>query len=90
MPRVGRGRPPFPVFRGLKGAWLGAPPEESEAVIPYALRHQYITDALARGVAIAIVAEVTGTSSEMIAKVYSHISEKKGLLLEVMNQIRQS
>ena len=36
----------------------------------------------------ALVAEVTGT--EMIARVYSHASEKKGLLLEVVNQIRQS
>jgi hypothetical protein len=31
---------------------------------------------------MALVAEMCGTSAEMIAKVYSHISEKKALLLE--------
>ena len=35
-----------------------------------------------------MVAEVTGTSAEMIAKVYSHISEKKSLLLEAVNHVR--
>ena len=54
----------------------------------YALRHQYITDALARGVPIATVAEMTGTSPEMIAKVYSHLSDKKVLLLAAANQVR--
>ena len=54
----------------------------------YMMRHQYITDALARGVPISIIAEVTGTSAEMIARTYSHISEKKSLLLEAVNHIR--
>jgi integrase len=35
-----------------------------------AIRHQYITDALASGAPIAIVAEMTGTSPQMIARVY--------------------
>ena len=35
--------------------------------VAYAIRHQYFTDALASGVPIAIVAEMTGTSAEMIA-----------------------
>jgi site-specific recombinase XerD len=62
--------------------------QESQPVVPYDLRHQYITDALAKGVAIAVVAEICGTSAEMVAKVYSHISEKKGLLLEAANKVR--
>ncbi|MGO9600138.1 MAG: tyrosine-type recombinase/integrase [Isosphaeraceae bacterium] len=56
--------------------------------VAYAIRHQYITDALASGVPIAIVAEMTGTSPQMIAKVYSHISEKKTLFLEAANRVR--
>ena len=54
----------------------------------YALRHHYITDALARGVPITTVGEMTGTSPEMIAKVYSHLSDKKSLLLKAANQVR--
>ena len=61
---------------------------KNNLAVPYAMRHQYITDALARGVPISIIAEVTGTSAEMIAKVYSHLSEKKALLLEAVNHIR--
>jgi integrase len=59
-----------------------------ERAVCYALRHQYITDALARGVPIATVAEMTGTSPEMIAKVYSHLSDKKALLMAAANQVR--
>ncbi len=69
--------------RGLAGL-------DDDRAVPYAVRHQYITDALARGVPIALVAEMTGTSPEMIAKVYSHISEKKRLLLDAANLIRPS
>jgi integrase len=61
---------------------------ENNLAVAYAIRHQYITDALASGVPIAIVAEMTGTSPEMIAKVYSHISEKKTLFLEAANKVR--
>jgi hypothetical protein len=39
------------------------------------ITHQYITDALARGVSIAIIAEMTGTSPAMIAKNYSNLGE---------------
>ena len=53
-----------------------------------AIRHQYITDALTRGVSIAIIAEMTGTSPAMIAKNYSHLSEKKALFLETANRVR--
>ena len=61
---------------------------EGNLAVTYAVRHQYITTALARGVPIAVVAELVGNSPEMIAKVYSHISEKKALLLEAANMVR--
>jgi len=67
-----------------KAGWSDRP------AVAYAIRHQYITDALARGVPVALVAEMTGTSAEMIARVYSHISEKKSLLLDAANLIRPS
>lgn len=63
---------------------------QNNLAVAYAMRHQYITDGLAKGVPISIIAEVTGTSAEMIARVYSHISEKKSLLLEAVNHIRPS
>lgn len=53
--------------------------------VAYAMRHQYITDAFVRGVPIALVAEMCGTSPEMIAKVYSHVSKKKSLLMDAVN-----
>ena len=56
------------------------------------IRHQHITDALASAVfiaiIIAIIAETTGTSPAMIAKNYSHLSEKKALFLETANRVR--
>ena len=63
---------------------------DDDRAVPYTVRHQYITDALARGVPLAIVAEMTGTSPELIAKVYSHLSDEKKLLLEAVNQVRPS
>ena len=37
-----------------------------------------------------LVAELIGTLAEMIAGVYSHMSEKKSLLIAVVNHIRPS
>jgi integrase len=93
--------PAGPLFRNSRGkpwtehsidgaarkARLKAGLHDSLAVV-YAMRHQYITDAIARGVPIALVAEMTGTSPEMIAKVYSHVSEKKSLLMDAVNMVR--
>jgi hypothetical protein len=56
--------------------------------VGYVIRHQYITDALARGLSIAIIAGMTGTSPAMIAKNYSHHTEKKVLFLETANRVR--
>ena len=58
--------------------------------VAFAVRQKYITDALAREVPITLVAEMTGTSAEMIARVYSYISEKKSLLLDAENKVRPS
>jgi integrase len=94
--------PTGPLFRNSKGnAWCSysmncatraarkkAGLEDVEALVPYSLRHQYLTDALAKGVPIALLAEMCGTSPAMIAKVYSHISEKKALLLEAARRVR--
>ena len=52
------------------------------------IRHQHTTDARAGAVSIAIIAEMTGTSPAMIAKNYSHLSEKKALFLETANRVR--
>jgi integrase len=62
---------------------------ESRAVT-YAIRHHYITDALARGVPLSTVAEMVGNSREIIAKVYSHLSDKKALLMDAANVVRPS
>jgi integrase len=93
--------PTGPLFRNMKGQpWNSDSMNcatrqarkkaglDNNLAVAYAIRHQYITDALANGVPIAIVAEMTGTSAEMIAKVYSHLSEKKTLFLEAANRVR--
>ena len=56
--------------------------------VTYALRHHWATDALARGVPLATVAEMMGNSPEIVARVYSHLSDKKSLLLKAANQVR--
>ena len=60
---------------------------DGRAVV-YALRHQWATDALARGVPLSLVAEMMGNSPEIVARVYSHLSDKKALLLKAANQVR--
>jgi integrase len=89
--RNSRGKPwnRYSINRAVRKARVKAGLQDSLAVA-YAIRHQYITDALARGVPIALVAEMCGTCPEMIARVYSHISEKKALLLEAANRVRPS
>lgn len=46
-------------------------------VVAYSYRHTYITDAMQRGVDIATVAELVGTSVSMIQRHYGHL-ERKG------------
>jgi integrase len=56
--------------------------------VAYMLRHNWITDALAQGTSVAIVAELSGNSPAIVAKVYSHLSEKKALLMDTANRVR--
>jgi integrase len=60
----------------------------SEAVA-YALRHHWITDALARGVPIKTVAQLAGHSSTaMIDRVYSHLVDRQSVLQEAADLVR--
>jgi integrase/recombinase XerC len=56
--------------------------------VVYALRHQWATDALANGIPLSTVAEMMGNSPEIVARVYSHLSDKKSLLLQAANAVR--
>jgi integrase len=56
--------------------------------VAYALRHHWITDALARGVPLATVAEMSGNSPAIVAKVYAHLSDKKALLMQAADMVR--
>lgn len=54
-----------------------------KGVISYTLRHTYITDALARGVSAALVAELAGHKDlTMIQQHYAHLSEKRQQLAD--------
>jgi site-specific recombinase XerD len=81
------GRTEGPLFRGRRGALtvnamtcrlkrlrrdLGL----AEGTVTYAYRHSYITDAMYRGVDVATVATLTGTSVEMIQRHYGHLSQR--------------
>jgi site-specific recombinase XerD len=46
------------------------------AVVFYSYRHTFLTNALERGVDVATVAELTGTSISMIQKHYGHLASK--------------
>jgi integrase len=52
-------------------------------------RHQWITDALERGVSIATVAELCGTSPEIIATHYSKLRHRAEHLADAAAQVRQ-
>jgi integrase len=44
--------------------------------VAYSFRHSYITEAMQRGVDVATVAELTGTSVAMIQRHYGHLGQK--------------
>lgn len=54
----------------------GANPDH---LIPYGLRHRWITDCLLRGVSPAVVADAAGTSIEMIQDSYGHALKDRGM-----------
>jgi integrase len=49
-------------------------------VSAYTFRHQYITQALERGVSIEMVAELVGNSPNTIYRHYNHIAQRPGML----------
>jgi integrase len=81
------GRESGSLFRGRRGAVttnaiscrikrLKADLEIDPKIVFYSYRHTYITQALERGVDVATVAELTGTSISMIQKHYGHLGVK--------------
>lgn len=62
-----------------------------KGVVAYSYRHAFATDALVQGVGIAQVAELMGhTSTEMVSRVYSHISMNVGHLREAAVRATQA
>lgn len=49
---------------------------------PYAWRHTFITESLAKGITADIVAELVGNSPATIHKYYSHLDQKRDVLHE--------
>jgi integrase len=49
-------------------------------VTPYSIRHWWITSQLEKEVPAAVVAELAGTSLQMIQKHYSHLGERREYL----------
>ncbi|MDR3635702.1 MAG: tyrosine-type recombinase/integrase [Isosphaeraceae bacterium] len=59
-----------------------------ERAVPYTLRHRWATDALARGVSVEVVAEMMGSSVEVVLRTYCHLSDHKDLLLAAAKKAR--
>jgi integrase len=57
-----------------------------EGLTAYVVRHGFITDALARGVPVAVVAELCGTSIQTINRRYAHLDQKADVLREALRQ----
>jgi site-specific recombinase XerD len=51
-----------------------------EGLTAYAFRHSAITDALVKGIPVAVVAELYGTSIHTISRSCSHIDQKHDVL----------
>lgn len=67
----------------------GEPKPDTRAVIAYALRHGWATDALRGGMSIAVAAELMGHSNtRMLAERYSHLSEHSGILRRAAERVR--
>ncbi len=56
-------------------------------VTAYAYRHSYVTRALLAGENIATVAELVGTSVDMISRNYGHLDKEKAHLRDAANRI---
>lgn len=54
----------------------------------YAYRHSYATRALEQGVAVADLAEILGTSVEVISRNYSHLDKSKQRLADIVSKVK--
>lgn len=81
------GRDSGPLFRGRRGAVttnaiscrikrLKKDLDIDPKIVFYSYRHTFLTNAMERGVDVATLAELTGTSISMIQKHYGHLSTK--------------
>jgi integrase len=60
-------------------------------VLPYGYRHTFATDALARGIADAQVAELLGHSGTgMLHRHYSHLTARQAALREALGRVRDA
>ncbi len=91
------GRESGPLFRGRRGAEttnaiscrikrLKKDLTIDPKIVFYSYRHTYITDAMRRGIDVATVAELTGTSIEMIQRHYGHLGQRTDYLREAAAQ----
>ncbi|HLJ96864.1 MAG TPA: tyrosine-type recombinase/integrase [Gemmataceae bacterium] len=53
---------------------------ELAGVVPYSIRHGFITDSLEKGIPDAVVAQLCGNSPEIIHRNYNHLSQKIKML----------
>jgi integrase len=53
-----------------------------KGLTPYAYRHTFITDCLARGLSASVVAELVGSSVATISKHYEHLSRMPAVMLK--------
>lgn len=60
---------------------------ELPGVVAYSLRHSYITRALEKGESDATVAELTGTSTDMIRRHYGHLNQMSAHLKDAASRI---
>ena len=57
-------------------------------VTAYDYRHTFITRAMLQGLHAAVVAEMTGTSVEMIARHYGHLEQAQGHIVDAARRMR--
>ena len=60
----------------------GEPIPDLKAMVAYALRHSFATDALAKQIPVVLVAELMGHKDTSMMSVYSHISDRHDVLRE--------
>lgn len=92
--------PAGPLFRNSQGnpwkrwAWGGRMRRAREKLglpsnlVTYSLRGAFITDAIEKGVNVAIIAELAGHDIAMIQKNYSNVAQRRSILHDALSQIR--